>query len=187
MSLTFLMIVEDENDKKFMLDLYLKFYPLLKQRAFFLTRNYDVVDDLIQDSFIKLITKIPLLRSLNSYQLTSYVVNTLKHTCLDYLRKEARIAQQAFSGGTDDIAEQIPDLQAATEEQYVKQEEFEALEQALFQLTERDRNLLYFKYIMSMKDKEIARLVHIPSQHVRQYITRARSRALRILKESERI
>lgn len=48
-----------------------------------------MVDELIQDAFLKLIPKIPLLWTLDSYQRTSYVVYTLKHVCLDYIRKKA--------------------------------------------------------------------------------------------------
>ncbi|MCT1402839.1 RNA polymerase sigma factor [Paenibacillus sp. p3-SID867] len=186
MNLAFLLIVEDESDKKFILDLYLQFYPLLKQRAYSFTHNNDVVDDLIHDSFIKIIPKISFLRSLSSYKLASYIVNTLKHTCLDYIRKEKRRNQRVFTGMTDDMAEQIPNLLAAvTEDKYIQQEASEALEQVLLQLPERDRNLLYFKYNMSMKDKEIGRLLDIAEQHVRQYVARARRKALQIMSEGE--
>lgn len=185
MNLIFLSIMEDEDDKKFMLNLYQQYYPLMKQRAYSMIRDYGVIDDLIQDAFIKLIPKISLLRSLSSYKLTSYIVYTMKHICLDYIRKETRRARYAFSGAVDDVAHQIPDLQAATEENYMQQEEYEYLEQALLQLSERDRNLLYFKYNMDLSDKEIAGVSGIPAQHVRQYVARAKSRALQMLSKGE--
>ncbi|MCC3374359.1 RNA polymerase sigma factor [Cohnella sp. REN36] len=186
MSLLFLTILEDEDDKDFLMNLYQLYYPVMKQRAYTIIRNDAVVDDLIQDAFIKLIPKIPLLRSLNSYKTVSYIVNTMKHICLDYIRKESRRAQLTYAGSTEDIAEQIPEQQAATEESYIKNEEFETLGQALFLLSERDRNLLYFKYNMELSDKEIELLLAIPAQHVRQYIARARNRVFHILSEGGR-
>jgi RNA polymerase sigma factor, sigma-70 family len=98
---------------------------------------------------------------------------------------QTRRTRHAYSGAANDIADQIPDLQAATEENYMLQEEFESLEQALFQLSERDRNLLYFKYNMDLTDKEIAGLLGIPAQHVRQYVARAKRRAFQMISKGE--
>lgn len=183
MSLIFLAIVEDENDKEYITNLYLKYYPLMKKRAYSITGDFGIVDDLIQDAFLKLIPKIPLLRSLDCYKRTSYIVYTLKHVCLDYIRKKVRRSQRSFSGLTDDIADHVPDLQAATEENFLHEEEMKTLEQTLFQLSEKDRNLLYFKYIMELSDKEISEIMDIPAQHVRMYIARARQRAFRKLSQ----
>lgn len=181
MTLFFLTILKEENDKEFITSLYRQYYPLMKKKAYDITKDYGVVDDLIQDAFLKLIPKIPLLRSLNCYKTTSYLVYTIKHVCIDYIRKETRRSKRAYSGSADDIAAYIPDLQAATEENYMHDEEAVTLEKALYQLSEKDRNLLYFKYNMEMSDREIAKLLDIPAQHVRQYAARARRRALQIL------
>lgn len=181
MTLYFLAMLEDESDKEYITGLYQTYYPLMKKRAYSITRDYNVVDDLIQDAFLKLIPKIHLLRSLNCYKTTSYLVYTIKHVCIDYIRKKARYDKHAYSGSSEDIADLIPDLQAATEENYIQDEENENIEKALFQLSERDRHLLYFKYNMGMSDKEIAKMLDIPVQHVRQYAARARHRAFDIL------
>lgn len=172
-----LLSIDDGDDKQFITNLYLEYYPLLKKQAYLITNDVEVVDDLIHDSFIKLIPKISLLRSLSRYKVTSYIVYTVRHVCIDYLRKKKRISQKTFCGSSDDITDQIPDLQAATEENIIKHEEFENVGQILLQLSERDRSLLYYKYNMEMKDREIAALLDIPVGHVRKYIARARQRA----------
>lgn len=171
-----LSFAEEEDDKQFITNLYLQYYPLLKKQAYAITRDYGIVDDLIHDAFLKLIPKISLFRSLSSYKVTSYVVYTVRHVCLDYIRKKTRHSQNTFSGLSEDIANQIPDEQAATEEEFIKLEELKGMEQVLLQLSERDRSLLYYKYNMEMKDREIAALLNIPANHVRQYIARARHR-----------
>ncbi len=77
MPLFFLAILENENDKEYITSLYRQYYPLMKKRAFGFTKDYDVVDDLIQDAFLKLIPKISLLRPLNCYKINSYLVYTI--------------------------------------------------------------------------------------------------------------
>lgn len=180
MTFFFLSIGENGDDKEYLSNMYRQYYPLLKKHANAITGDLNAVDDLIQDTFLKLIPKISLLRSLNCYKKTSYIVYTLKSVCLDYLRKKTRRSPYTSNIPMDDILHQIPDLQAATEEIFVYHEELKALDQMLLQLSERDRCLLYFKYNMEMKDREIAKLLGIPANHVRQYIARAKRRALAI-------
>lgn len=184
MNFRFLNIIEDD-DKRFMLGLYKQYYPLMKQKAYSIVGKYDVVDDLIQDALLKLIPKISLLRTLGSNKVASYVVNTIKHICFDHIRKETRRVQHHIVGSNEDVAVQIPDLQAATEENYVKREEIDALEEILFQLSERDRNLLYYKYNMGFSDKEIEVVLGVPAQYVRQYVARARQRVLKLLSKGD--
>ncbi|RUT46316.1 hypothetical protein EJP82_12635 [Paenibacillus anaericanus] len=86
----FLTIIEDQDDKAYIAHLYEKYNPLLKKQAHSIIWDYGMVDDLIQDAFSKLIPKIPLLWTLNDYQITSYIVYTLRHVCLDYIRKKSR-------------------------------------------------------------------------------------------------
>lgn len=168
----------ETDDKAYLTSLYDQYYALLKKQAYNIVNNANIVDDLIHDAFIKLIPKISLLRSLNHYKRTSYVVYTLKHVCFDYIRKNKRRAKHYATQFSDDITEQLPDMQASTEETIIISEEIGAIEEIISHLSERDRNLLYFKYIMELRDKEIAKLMDLPANHVRQYAARARRRVM---------
>ncbi|GBF78491.1 RNA polymerase subunit sigma-24 [Paenibacillus sp. 598K] len=174
--------IEDDSDRELLTSLYEQYHPLLKYKVYEITHDYMVVEDLIQEAFLKLIPKISLLRSLACYKMVAYLVYTVRNASIDYVRKRNRRAKRAYSGLTDDFADQVPDLLAATEENYIKQERFEELAQALYQLSEKDRTLLFLKYNMEMDDRGIAKRLEIPVQHIRQYVARARSRVLRLLR-----
>ncbi|WP_274528725.1 RNA polymerase sigma factor [Paenibacillus piscarius] len=167
-----------------MKNLYDSHYPLMKKKAYTILKDQEVIEDVIQEAFIRLIPKTPLLRTLNGCKVTTYVVNTIKHYCYDHIRRRTRRSRKVYTGLNNDVAEQIPDLTAATEENYIQAEAVGALTEALLQLSERDRNLLYFKYKLELGDQQIGELVNIPPQHVRQYIARARGRVLRVLSEA---
>jgi len=170
--------MENENDRKFISMLYRQYYPVMKKHAYIMTKDADIAEDSVQETMIRLIPKVSLLRSLNDHKRTSYIVYTLKHVCVDYIRKKT---QRGLTAAADERLNQIPDFRPAMEEVFVKYEEIRSLEQALFHLSERDRNLLYYKYTLELKDQEIAELLQIPAQHVRQYVARAKRRALNIL------
>jgi|HigsolmetaGSP11D_1036233.scaffolds.fasta_scaffold04662_5 RNA polymerase sigma-70 factor (ECF subfamily) len=171
---------ENEDDCEYISMLYRQYYPVMKKHAYIMTRDANAVEDLVQDTMMRLISKISLLRSLNDYKRASYIIYTLKHVCVDYIRKKTRRSQRRLTAVADHILTQIPDIRSATEEAFVKHEEIRNLNQVLFCLSERDRNLLYYRYILDLKDQEISKLLDIPAQHVRQYVARAKLRALGI-------
>jgi len=74
----------------------------------------------------------------------------------------------------------IPDT-ITIDEVYATKEDYRALGEAIEQLSERDRNLLYNKYNLELSDKEIAEIMGIPINNIRVYLIRARQRALKIL------
>jgi RNA polymerase sigma-70 factor (ECF subfamily) len=51
---------------------------------------------------------------------------------------------------------------------------------AILNLPEKQKELLYFKYMLGMNDSEIAAIFDIAPDSVRQYLTRARRSAKKI-------
>ncbi|MDR0292760.1 MAG: sigma-70 region 4 domain-containing protein [Oscillospiraceae bacterium] len=56
----------------------------------------------------------------------------------------------------------------------------------LDKLPERERAVLVYKYVMDMTDNEIAALLDIQPQSVRQYLTRARRNAIMVLNKRDK-
>ncbi|AIQ13850.1 RNA polymerase sigma factor [Paenibacillus durus] len=173
----FISMIEDDSDRAYMTDLYQQYYPLMKKKAYDMVRDYAITGDLFQDAFIKLVPKISLLQSLDSCKRTSYIVYTIRSVCMDHIRKQARGSQKLRMDGTVDPVEEVADAQASPEEQTIKRESYEALGRALEYIPERDRHLLVYKYLMGLKDKEIASIMDIPIRNIQGYLTRARPRA----------
>ena len=173
--LTFLL---ENGDREFISKLVQHY---LKKKAYELTRDISFTDDIIHDAFIKLISKIPILRSLNCYTQTSYIVTTIKNTAINHVRKRNTKADKQFMGEDNDIAESIEDTAMTAEEAYIIKEDSEDLGELMCKLSERDRDLLYNKYIFEFSNKEISELMDIPINNIRQYLVRARKRALNLL------
>lgn len=77
------------QDKDYIKVLYQNFYPLMKKTALSIINDYYAVEDLVQDSFLKLVPKTSLLKSLSYNKQKSYITYTLKHVCIDYIRKKS--------------------------------------------------------------------------------------------------
>jgi RNA polymerase sigma-70 factor (ECF subfamily) len=179
--LLLLQAIEDDNDRAFISQLYEELYPIMKYKVYLITRDYHVVDDIINDAFIRLFDKISILRSLDCCKRTSYIVNTVRNVSLNHIKKRKAENHKRFLQINEEMLTDLPDTAATTEEIYIKYEEYEELGKAILKLKERDRDLLYNKYILELSDKEISELMNIPVDNIREYLVRARRRALKIM------
>jgi RNA polymerase sigma-70 factor (ECF subfamily) len=177
--------IENSDDRNFVFELYIQYYPIMKKKAYEISWDYSIVDDLINDAFIKLIDKISLLRVLECCKRTSYIVYTIKNISIDYIRKRAAKSEKMFLGMSDDLIDSIPDAKLTVEEICSAKEDYEELGKAIEQLSERDRDLLYYKYNLELRDKEIANIMDLPVNNIREYLTRPRRRALKVLAKEE--
>jgi len=169
--------LECDDDKSFMLNLYKDYYRLVRKTAYNITRDADSAEDLTNDTFIKLIEKISLLRTLDCCRLAVYVVYTSRSTAINFIKRRDVQHKHGYYGEDADMAEKIPSPKDNLEERIIHQEEIEELGNAVLKLPEKEKDLLYFKYILEMHDREIADILNIAPASVRQYLTRARRKA----------
>lgn len=186
MLLIFFSVIEEEKDQDFLIDLFYQYYPLMRKKAYEVTNDYNVVDDLIQDVFLKLIPKTPLLQTMEYCKRTSYIIYSIRNMGVDYIRAKERQKLLVSTAQTEDMINRLPDSQLSVEEVIFRREDRQEMFSKLSKLTDRDITLLYYKYNMDLKDSEISRNLGIPVNNVRQYLTRARRRALNLLKKEVR-
>jgi len=80
-----------------------------------------------------------------------------------------------------DLAETAAASDDSVEETIVRQEEINEMGSALLKLPEKQKDLLYFKYFLEMDNAEIAEILGIGTASVREYLTRARRNAKKML------
>ena len=181
-----IMTISDDYEREFMERMYIKYYALMRKYAYEISQDAGQVDDIINDACIKLINKISLLRTFNSCILTSYIVYTVRSVAIDFVKHRAVASKWHFYGADDDMMGSIPCNNNTPEDILFSNEHFDGLYEALDQLPERDRTLLQYKYFFDMNDKEIALAFNIKKDSVREYLSRARKRVYKLLREERR-
>ena len=172
--------MESDDDRSFMLSLYNDYYGLVRKTVYNITCDTDHVEDLISDTFIKLIEKISLIRTFESCKLAAYVVYTSRSVAINFIKHRDVQKKHAYYGEGIDLAEKIPGLEDL-EDRIIHQEEIAELGNAILKLPEKQKDLLYFKYILEMHDREIAEILKIAPESVRQYLTKARREAKKLM------
>jgi len=172
--------IENEDDKIFMADIYINYQRLMKAKAIeYVENDYDA-EDIVQIAFVKLIRKVSLLRALECCKLIAYIVSTIETTAVDFIRVRTRNANSMFLSEDDEIIEDIP-APDTPETRTIESYEKEIIHKAIKQLNHKHKTIIECKYFQNMSDKEIAKILNIEPQSVREYLTRARKALQKIL------
>ena len=185
MFLLMLAAMDNEDDKAFMMDLYKEYYPIVRKTIYQILIDSRDVDDLINDVFIKLIEKISLIRSFDCCKTASYVVYTSRSVAINYIKHRDIQRKHAFYGKESDVLGDAVDTDDSVEDFIVRREAMDSLSDAVLKLPDRQRDLLYFKYVLDKTDMEIAEDLSINPNSVREYLTRARRAAKKLLEKGD--
>ncbi|AUS98014.1 RNA polymerase subunit sigma-54 [Clostridium thermosuccinogenes] len=173
----FLSVQLNDDDKNFMLDLYKNYYSLVWKTIFSITHSTEDIEDLINDVFIKLIEKISLIRSFDCPKMTCYVVYTTRSVSINYIKHKKVETKHIYYIENTDVTKGLDNNENESEARLIRQEEIELLADAITKLPQGQKDLLYFKYMLDMSDQDIAQILGIAPNSVRQYLTRARRNA----------
>ena len=175
--------IEDDYEREFIIKIHDDYYAEMKKRAYRFLRNNDEAEELVQDAFVKLIERVDVVMKVDKNKLPGYVMSTVKNLALNKIRVNQRKGDYEFSRDDTELAKWLKDSQALPEDLYQKEEELYLIHKKLSKLPERDNLLLEAKYILQLKDEEIAKQFNISQQSVRTYIMRARRKAYALFKE----
>lgn len=167
-----ILLIEDDNDRCFMEQLYIDQEKAMYYWANRILGNKEDSSDAVHSACIALINNISTLRNLNSATLHSYVVSTTRNTAIDLYRKRARQNEFMFPVG-DDVMNSFPDS-GAIEDNMLFEENSVKLKEAIARLPINESNLLRWKYFDGLSDQEIAEYLNIKTRSVRAYLTKAR-------------
>lgn len=178
---------EHPNDRTFILELYQEFYRLMFSTAGKYSLDYDSCEEVVQESLLKLINKVSLLKELPRTVLASYIVSTTKNTAINYIKNKNRQRAQT-SSFEDEIVSSLEAPIPSLDELMQLIESQDRLEAVLEQISEEDRILLEGKYILDYSDEVLAGMLNCKPNSIRMKLTRARRRALKLLvKEGDEI
>ncbi len=173
-----ILAIEDDDDRAFMTNLYMKYHLLLYKGILEITHNRWDTEDLMQSVLVKLIDRIDILRKLSEHQLIAYICKAARHTAFNHCR-------DSKSSFFVEVEPEETASEYSTEDFIIKKEELSNLLNVWDTLDENTKYLLSARYILNKSGKEIAEDLQIPPNNVRMAIVRAKRKALKAMKEQE--
>lgn len=165
-------IPENVDDSTYVQMFYKAYHKLLYREV----RNSEDVDDIVQDSVVKLIENLGTVRSLSPGRQVSYAVTAARNLAINLLIHQKRITFESL----DNLEPYVKDSNDL-ETQVEHLEEFRLFHTVWKQMPVEIRLLLERKYILRQTDAEIAAGLGIRPESVRMRLTRAKRIAAREL------
>ena len=161
-----MMSIDSDEDREFMITLYLYYSRRLVRYAERFTLNRSDAEDAVQNAFLSLIPRTEQLRSMQRDYLEGYVFVTVKNAAFMMNREIQRelSAEKNMAGSITMEEDMFSDTTA------------EELMEALGRLSEKDQLLLRMKYFSRQTDREIALQIGCRESSVRKMIARSRIR-----------
>lgn len=154
-----------------------KHYAISRRRlraiAYSWCRDRTLAEDLVQETFLKALTKLAQLRDVDS--LDAWLFNILLNCWRDHLRRQRP---------TEDVDELYERDDVLFEDERQRLDMVEAVKSAVAQLPEGQRQVLCLVDLEGYSYAEVSKMLNIPTGTVTSRVSRAREQMRAILMES---
>ncbi|KOP64685.1 RNA polymerase subunit sigma-24 [Bacillus sp. FJAT-18019] len=154
--------------------IYQSFRELIYRDIYFLFRDHALAEDVVQESFLKVIVKAPKLKT--TANMRAWVKKVARNTAYDYLKKNKKYRHVSDLQLVKDNEMFCPVVDYTVADQVEEQIRDELLHEALNRLNIKYRNVLFLFYIEEKSYREIAQELQISEQALGQLLTRARKK-----------
>lgn len=154
-----------QGDVSALEELYRQYHPELYLYALKLTNSQDLAKDAIQDTFVAIWKYRSNIAKAHSMRF--YLLQALRNQCLKILKKRRRFL--SLGQGSPEMIIQPEELKLKDASQETKLK----ITEALYRLSNRQREIIYLKYYENLDYQEIAKLLSINYQSVVNHVHRA--------------
>ncbi len=168
-----LIIKCQRGDKEAFNELITRYYPYVSKFLIKLTINEELTQDLVQETFLKLITNIDKFDTKGTAKFSTYLMKIAKNTYLDYLKKNKKISYE-FE------IENIPDV--SFEEKIADENELDMVLEEIEKLPFEQAQAIKMKYLEQYSLKEIADRMQTEAKTIKSRIYEGKEKLKRKLK-----
>ena len=175
----------DKEEEEFFVNLYRDYFAVMQRQAQKIVKDWNLAEDMVHETFIRLLGSVRKLMGMTRKALVSYLLVSVRRTSINYtVKKENAEMKQSLSytEGEYTAAQGAP---LYIDEKQNLAEVIEDVAEAILKLPQKYQDVLNFKYLLDMSDEEIGELLHISKNSVRQYLTRARRKALKAYEDGK--
>lgn len=176
-------IFQGRDDNEFLSWVYLEFNRLMFYTAKKYFEDTRQQEEIVQESLKKLIEKKNTLRKLKRPALASYITVTVRNTSINYLKVQNE--EKAWIVGLDAVKDQEKKNCRSMDDILILKESAGYLKKIWPDLEPWMRRVLEEKYFLGYTNDVIAARLGCKPNSVRMLLTRARRRAMELMKKEE--
>ncbi len=139
--------------------LVLRHKDKLYTSIYFLVKDKYLAEDIFQDVFIKIIDTVRAGRYTEEGKFLPWAMRIAHNCCVDHFRKVKR-TPVIRNGENQDVFELISFTEENAETAMIKQQQYDRVQQLLFNLPEDQREVIILRHYADMSFKDIAQLTN---------------------------
>ena len=174
--LPIILLIRDENDRKFVEDVYIRYKDRIFNKARIYLRNEHDVEECVQDVVVVLIEHADQCYEWQEEHIKNFLMKCIRCIAINKYKenirrysKEISVSEFEEEGDMD-----IPDKDECIEQSIISEENVRRLAQMIEEMDPLYSDILYFRSFLGMKNTEIAKMLNIPVNTVNQRISRAK-------------
>lgn len=171
----YLMMIDVEDDRRKFVVLYEKYRCLMMTVAISILKDNYLAEDAVHEAFIKVAKNIDKFGDVDRIETKRYLISIVKSTAIDIYRKRNRQQENEI------IYE--PEKFENKKIAYLETEEENSILQVIYDLPEKYREIIILRYSTGLEYAEIANILGITEETVRQRISRGKKKMERALKK----
>ena len=170
-------ILENEREQINLADLYNENKNILFNFALSMTKDIEMSEDAIHDTFLSVIKHKEKIFKLSKKEQRSYLIIMTKNKCIDLIRKNNYKSTKPIELFEYNLkSEEIP-----IDNQLILIEEYNNIKKYIESLDEMSKLILEMKYILGMTYREIGNELNITAKHVDTKIMRAKEKVRKLI------
>ncbi|MGN1123216.1 MAG: RNA polymerase sigma factor [Eubacterium sp.] len=173
----YMSFIDDEDDRDKFEIIYYKYRKRMLLIADSVVHNKQDAEDVVHDTFIKIARNMKSVGEPDSDMTLSYVLKATKNTAINLYNKN----KQYDNIANDEIIENIPDGQFF--ERLNITENYNAVVDAILELDDVYKDVMFYHFVQEMKIGEIADLLGRKKSTVKQQLVRGKKILLEILEK----
>lgn len=175
----YLSLINSQDDQDKFTQLYNKYKNTMLYVANSILNNQYLAEDVVHESFIKIISILDKINDINCSKTKSLIVIIVKHKSIDFIRKEDKNVKIPI----DDYENYISDNSEQPLDKIINQQDYEKLIECIGNLNEKYKVVLELKYIHGYSDVEIANILDLTQKNVNMRVYRAKQKLKNMLSE----
>lgn len=162
------------SDTELLTALFDENYPVMKYTAMGILHDEAEAEDAVQDAFVGCLRRIETMRSLAPAARPVYLLTAAKRSALSRIRKKRRFADLPPEENM------LKDDGRSVEDAAIDNLTMEQVRKTFPKLPDSIKDVLRYKYLLGMNDREIAKLLGVKKATVRVYLMRAKQAILKL-------
>ncbi len=175
----YLSMLDTDQKKQKMTDLYEEHKNSLFYYAMKIMKNQGMAEDAVHNAFISIIEKKEKYLNLDSRDFRRSAVIIVRNKCIDILRKQKHYANKSI----EELEIYLELDQVPVDEQVIFASEYELIRKYLNSIDEISKQVLLMKYILNMSYKEIGEELSMTPKHVDTRIMRAKGKVRKLIEK----